>query len=84
MTEHQLTEQQLIQLAQQEEQGLMNKRQTLIKITEALKETSGAIEALKEIKTQKGNYLVNLGAGIYIESEINTKNAQKIMEKTDT
>ncbi|HNV00955.1 MAG TPA: prefoldin subunit alpha [archaeon] len=77
MTEHHLTEQQLIQMAQQEEKQLNNRQQTLIKITEVIKETNGAMEALKEIKKQKGTYLVKLGAGIFIESEIKTNICKK-------
>lgn len=77
MTEHHLTEQQLVQMAQQEEHQLNHKQQTLIKITEVIKETSGAMEALKEIKKQKGTYLVKLGAGIFIESEIKTDKCKK-------
>lgn len=77
MTEHHLTEQQLIQMAQQEEKQLNNRQQTLIKITEVIKETNGAMEALKEIQKQKGTYLVKLGAGIFIESEIKTNICKK-------
>jgi len=77
VTEHHLTEQQLIQMAQQEEKQLNNRQQTLIKITEVIKETNGAMEALKEIKKQKGTYLVKLGAGIFIESEIKTNICKK-------
>jgi len=77
MSQQHLTEKQLIQLAQHEDHELNNKKQTLIKMTEILKETNGAMESLKEIKKQKGTYLVKLGAGIFIESEIKTNICKK-------
>lgn len=77
MSGQHLTENQLIQMARQEEHNLNNKQQNLIKLTEVIRETTGAVEALKEIKKQKGKYLVKLGAGVFIETQIDTKNCKR-------
>lgn len=72
-----LNENQLIQMAQQEENSLNSKQQLMQKIAESLKETNGAIEALKEIKDHKGKILVKLGAGIFIETEVKTETCKR-------
>ncbi len=72
-----LNEKQLIQMAQQEEASLNGRQQLMNKITESLRETIGAVEALKEIKEHNGKVLVKLGAGILIETEIKTETCKR-------
>ncbi len=73
----QLTEKQLIELTKKEKQKLNAKQKTFRTLIQAIKETVGTEEALKEIKKQKGNYLVKLGTGILVEAEIKTDKCKK-------
>ncbi len=69
----QITENQIAQMAQQEENMLEQRQEILNNITEGLRETIGAIEALEEINENGGKMLVKLGSGVLIEANITTK-----------
>lgn len=69
----QVTEKQIAQMAQQEEQIILQKQQLLGNFTEHLKETIGAIDSLEGIQEQNGNMLIKLGAGVLIEASITAK-----------
>lgn len=68
--QYELTEHQLMQMAQQEEAELANRRMILEKMLEVMKETTQAIEAMKEIQGGADKVMVRLGAGIFIEAKI--------------
>jgi prefoldin subunit 5 len=73
-----LSENQLIQMAQQEEQNLENKRETLERLSTLLRETIISKETLKELKEHKGKIMVSIGATILIEAEItNTERCKR-------
>lgn len=74
----QLTENQLLQMARQEENELANKKAILQQIGGILGETIMAKEALKELKNAKGKMLVSVGATILIEVGVeNTKTVKR-------
>lgn len=76
--QQQVSEQQLMQMAQQEESNLMNKQVMLEKLSTVLKETLIAKEALKELQKTNGKLMVNLGATVLIEVETkNTKTCKR-------
>ncbi|MFA5931161.1 MAG: hypothetical protein WC821_02520 [archaeon] len=78
----QVSEQQLMQMAQQEENTLMNKQVMLEKLTTVLRETLVAKEALKELQKSNGKLMVNLGATVMIEVEAkNLKNCKRGMSE---
>lgn len=68
----QISEQQLMQMAQQERQALENKRNVLEKLSHIFKETVITKETLKEMQTANGKVLVNLGASVLVELEANS------------
>jgi len=72
-----LNENQLIQMAQQEEATLNSRQQLMNTLSDNLRETTGAIEALKEITGYKGKMMVKLGAGIYVEAEVATDKCKR-------
>ena len=63
----QLTQNQLVQMAQQEEHELMNKQRMLERIRELLRETIQTKETLSELKTTKGKIQISIGATVLIE-----------------
>ena len=65
-----LTEQQLMQMAQQEEAELMNKQARFERIASVYKETILAKDALKEIQKNSQKAIINLGATVLIEVEV--------------
>jgi len=67
-----MTEQQIYQMAQHEQAKMRQLEDLLENYIEALREVNGSVEALKEIKDNKGKVLVKLGAGVLIEAEIKT------------
>ena len=74
----QINEQQLIQMAQNEEQNLNNKTNILEKLRNVLTETLTAKEALNELQKAKGKMQIAIGATILIEVEVaNTKTCKR-------
>ncbi|MEI7960881.1 MAG: hypothetical protein WCI04_00965 [archaeon] len=71
----QLTEQQLTQMAQQEDAEFKNKKNLLDRVLMALSETTIAKETLKELKNNKGKIMVNIGDSVLIE--VNAENIKK-------
>jgi len=65
-----LTEQQLMQMAQQEEAELMNKQNMFERIASVYKESILAKDALKEIQKNNQKAIINLGATVLIEVEV--------------
>ena len=63
----QVNENQLMQMAKQEEAELTKKKAVLERVSSALSETIMAKETLKELKHAKGKMLVNIGASVLIE-----------------
>ncbi|MCX6802976.1 MAG: hypothetical protein NTY48_00195 [Candidatus Diapherotrites archaeon] len=63
----QISEQQLLQMAQREEQNLYSKQTVAAKATNILVETITAKEILKEMKTHKGKMNIAIGGTIMIE-----------------
>lgn len=63
----QISEEQLIQMAQQDEQELMQKQSILQRLLEIHKEATNAKETLKELQITKGKIWVAVGATILIE-----------------
>ncbi len=75
-----VNEQQLMQMAQQEESALHNRQAMLEKIGHMLGETLTAKEILKEIKTNKGKIMFNIGATILIEGQVtNTEKCKRAL-----
>jgi len=70
MPQYELSEQQLIQMAQQEENNLNSKKALLNQITSILRETNEAIESLKEIQKKPKTAMMGLGVGVMVEVEI--------------
>ncbi len=73
--EQKITEQQLVQMAQQEEAVLKSKQRFLREISKIIKDSAKTIDALKEIKKNPEKMYMNLGAGVLIEVEV--KNTEK-------
>ncbi len=71
----QISEQQLIQIAQKHEEIIRSQQNFLQNLKTALKEAYETIEGLKEIQKNDKNVLIKLGSGILIEAEI--KNNKK-------
>ena len=71
--QYELSEQQLMQMAQQEESELANRRGLLEKMLEVMKETTLAIDAMNEIQEGADKVLVRLGSGIFVEAQILNK-----------
>jgi prefoldin subunit 5 len=65
-----VSEEQLIQMAQQEENELMAKRAYSEKVMGMLIETEVAKEVLKELKKTDGKIMVSVGATILVEAEV--------------
>ncbi len=73
-----LSERQIIQLAQQEDALLQNKRTYLGNLENALIDVLKSIASLKEIEKKPGKILVRLGPGVLVEAEINeTENCKR-------
>ena len=73
-----IMEDQLVQMAQQEEQNLLARQQNLERMSNALRETINAKEILKEIQTNKENVMIRIGAGILIEAKpLNTEKCKR-------
>jgi len=70
----QLTEEQLIQIAQAEENELMNKKAIITKMAAILNETITTKETIQELKTAKGKLQIAIGATIIIE--VNAENTK--------
>jgi prefoldin subunit 5 len=68
--QNELSENQLMQMAQREEAELANRRAMLGKMLEAIRETANAIDSMKEIQGGAGKVLVRLGSGIFVEAQI--------------
>ena len=66
----QLNEQQLIQMAQQEEASLMNSQTMIQRLNALLKETIISKEALSELEKTNGKVMINLGATVLVEAQI--------------
>ena len=65
-----LSEQQIMQMAQQEEAQLQNKQVLSERVSQLLNETITAKEILKEAKENKGKIMVSIGATVLIEAQI--------------
>lgn len=72
-----LTEDQLMQMAQQEDQNLHAKQALLERVGNLLGETVTAKEILKEIKSNNGKIMFNIGATVLIEAQITNKDTCK-------
>jgi len=68
-----VNENQLMQMAQQEERALMNLRSNLEKVGALYAEAITARETLKEIQKTEGKAMVSIGATILVEAEINQR-----------
>jgi len=76
--EQRLSQQQLIQMAQQEENVLAEKKAMLAQMYEIMKDSRSAIDSLKEIQAGAGKVLLRLGGGVLVEAEIkNNKTCKK-------
>lgn len=65
-----VNENQLIQMAKNEETELHNKQALAQRITHMLAETITAKEILKEAQTNKGKIMLNIGATVLVEAQI--------------
>ena len=73
-----VTENQLVQMARQEETALMQKQGLLDKLAHYLRETTTAKETLKELQTTKGKMFIGIGATIMVEVEVtDTENCKR-------
>lgn len=73
-----VTEEQLMQMAQAEDQNLQNKTALIEKLRQVLAETVTAKEVLNELKNAKGKMQVAIGATVLIEVEVsNTKTCKR-------
>jgi prefoldin alpha subunit len=70
-----VTENQLIQMIQQEEKTLINTQTAMEKLLNLLKETITARDILEETKKTNGKVLISIGATMLVEME--AKNIQK-------
>lgn len=68
-TKREFTENEIMQMAQNEERALMNKQANLERVSAVLMETSIAKDTLEELKKTKGKVSVAIGATILIEVE---------------
>jgi prefoldin subunit 5 len=74
----QVNEQQLMQLAQNEEATLKSKQDFFMQIKNVLIETVKSIDGLTELQKKPGKVFVRLGAGILVEAEIkNTETCKR-------
>ncbi len=64
-----LTEEQIIQIARQEEQSARLKKEEMQNYLELVRESNKTKETLNEMKTTNGKVLINIGATIMIEVE---------------
>ncbi len=70
----QISEEQLIQMARQDEQEIMQKQSILQQLMEMIREATNAKDTLKELQKTKGKIWVAVGATIMIEVQpINTE-----------
>ena len=67
--EKEFTEEQLVQMAQQQEAALMGRREILERLAHLMKENVEAAEALEELRNANGKILVKLGSGVLVEVE---------------
>jgi prefoldin subunit 5 len=72
-----LTENQIIQMAQQEENNLQKKQQYLSRIESILKDTILTIESLKEIQKKPSKTMIKIGLGVMMEAEIKTNKCSR-------
>jgi prefoldin subunit 5 len=75
-----LTENQIIQMAQHEENEMHNKQAMMQRISHMLGETITSKEILKEAKQNKGKVMINIGATVLIEAQItNTEKCKRAL-----
>ena len=75
-----VNEQQLMQMAQQEETALNHKQATLERLAQMLGETITAKEILTNAQTNKGKIMFNIGATVLIEGQItNTEKCKRAL-----
>ena len=74
----QVSEQQIVQMAQQEENVLKSKKNFLGKVVSILTDSERTIASLKEIQKTPKTMYINLGSGVLIEVETkNTKTCKR-------
>jgi len=77
-----VNEQQLMQMAKQEETALNQRQEMLEKIAHMLGETITAKEILTNAQTNKGKVMFNIGATILIEAQItNTEKCKRALSE---
>jgi len=70
---YELSESQLMQMAQQEEAEITNRRAILEQMLKVMKEATQAIDSMKEIQGGAEKVMVKLGSGIFVEAQILNK-----------
>ena len=72
--EKQVSEQQIVQMAQQEENALESKKNFLRKVVSILTDSERTIASLKEIQKTPKTMYINLGSGVLVE--VDAKNSK--------
>lgn len=75
--EQKVTEQQIVQMAQQEEAVLARQQKFLRQVAGVYKEAKQTIDALQEMKNDPEKMFMNLGSGVLIEVEAKNKSKCK-------
>jgi prefoldin subunit 5 len=69
MASYEFSENQLIQMAQVEEQNLMRRKDAVMRLNSMAQEISACIDSLKELSTKSEKVFINLGAGVMVETQ---------------